>query len=103
MGASLSRRPYVSRMNDVDNCGMGLAWECPMRWTDLEPTGAAGVRSCLECKKEVFVCTTRADFQEHAGAGRCVAIPAGTADDDRGLMVGWPDTTLLRGGYDIEL
>lgn len=54
--------------------GARFEFECSRRWEDLEPTRDSAVRRCEECQRSVYFAPSEATFQEHAAAGRCVAI-----------------------------
>jgi hypothetical protein len=71
------------------NCGLAagepprvrFAFTCPRRWEELVPTGAPGVRSCEGCGELVYLTPGRREAEEHARAGRCIAVPAPLATE----------------------
>ncbi len=72
----------LERPARVFNCGAAdvadrkvrFTYQCPNRWQDLTPTADAAIRYCAGCKKNVHACDTKAEAEEHAWGGRCVAI-----------------------------
>lgn len=69
-----------------------FAFQCPKRWETLAPTADATVRFCQLCQENVYYSETIDDAEDHAFAGRCIAIPKPLSDggvDD--LVLGRPD------------
>ena len=56
------------------NCVNAFEFECPRYWDTLTETDKETVRYCEECKENVFLCETPADFVTHGEQGHCVAI-----------------------------
>jgi uncharacterized protein (TIGR02996 family) len=56
-----------------------FAFECPNRWADLTPTADSKVRFCGQCRKNVHRCESREEAEQHAVAGRCIAISSRVA------------------------
>lgn len=50
-----------------------LEFECPMNWFDLTPTYDARVKYCDSCNKDVHLCITQDELDDHAEQGRCIA------------------------------
>lgn len=72
------------------NCGLEEArkadkrvrftFTCPKRWQTLLPTDSESVRHCQHCDERVHSCSTVAEAEAHAFAGRCIAIPRQLTD-----------------------
>lgn len=45
---------------------------------------AVQVRSCQECKKDVYVCTTAAELREHVDQGHCVSFKNWDSESELG-------------------
>jgi uncharacterized protein (TIGR02996 family) len=64
------------------NCGkakrqslpLRFAYECPNRWSDLEPLPKGNDRFCKNCRKTVHFCASKEEAEAHAVQGHCVAI-----------------------------
>ena len=80
----------------VLNCGeaageepaVRFAYECARSWETLVPTGEEGQRYCGGCGERVFLCGGRREAEEHALAGRCIAVSAGLAERVRAEVTG---------------
>ena len=62
----------------VENCGaedaFKMAFECPKRWDQLQPTDNPRVRHCDACQQSVHYCDTIVEARAKAGRSECVAI-----------------------------
>jgi hypothetical protein len=97
----------VERLGHLRNCGAAgdpdpavrFAFECPNRWESLTPTADPRVRSCDHCRQHVHRCSTRAEAETHARAGRCITVPArlvrAVAGDLTRHITGRPDPLAL--------
>jgi hypothetical protein len=73
---------------------MTLSFRCARRWEDLRRIDGRGdVRFCDDCAAAVHRVRTRAEFEAHAAAGRCVALD--DDDDDGGSKVGRPGSSYV--------
>jgi hypothetical protein len=77
------------RLPLIENCWVDFKYRCPQRWDALEPTSKPGVRTCSECKREVFFCETDQDAVDHARKGDCIARRE--RSDVPTITVGWPE------------
>jgi len=57
----------------VDECD--FEFKCPLHWDDLVVTADNDIRFCHECRKNVFRCRSRNEFEAHRSLGHCVAAP----------------------------
>lgn len=62
----------------VENC-LKFRFECPKRWSELQPTKLAGERHCETCRRTVYYCETIAEARAHAAQNHCVAVDVATA------------------------
>jgi hypothetical protein len=51
-----------------------LAFQCPMRWTDLNKTSSPLVRHCDRCDREVRFTSHPESFAQARARGQCVAV-----------------------------
>lgn len=63
------------------NCS--VTFSCKKLWAELAPTGNASVRTCADCRQNVFRCQSPDQLKRHIAAGHCVAI---VMDDDESKM-----------------
>jgi hypothetical protein len=99
----------VKRNDRILNCGQAapqalavrFAYQCPNQWETLSPTGEAGVRSCGDCRRNVYFCDSVAAVERHAGKGDCIAVPravtASVYQELTSCLVGMPDVHQLWG------
>ena len=66
----------VSRVS-IEACGTEFEFRCPKRWERLVATADMKVRSCTECQRLVFYCTSMREARAHALNGECVAVDLG--------------------------
>lgn len=59
----------------IQNCEVRFRFQCPKQWEALQETGEAGVRSCSQCQKQVYLCQSRKEVTQHARQGHCIAVP----------------------------
>lgn len=81
--------------------GVIFEYQCHRRWEDLRPTGFEAVRTCPDCKEQVYYCDTIMKARDHAWADHCIAVDLGVIrrDDDlqpARMYLGRPSPALLR-------
>ena len=59
----------------IQNCKVRFRFQCPMQWDALQETGEAGVRSCSQCQKRVYLCQSTEEITQLARQGHCIAVP----------------------------
>ena len=60
----------------IQGCEVRFQFQCPKQWDALRETPEAGVRSCSQCQKHVYLCRDTSEVARHAQAGHCIAVPA---------------------------
>lgn len=65
----------------IQGCEVRFQFQCPKRWDALGETPEAGVRSCDQCQKRVYLCRDTREVAQHARAGHCIAVPAWVLSD----------------------
>lgn len=86
-------------MAKIENCDVRFRYRCPKDWDALVSTQDAGVRHCLACDKDVYLCDSVAAFLRHAERGHCVAVAEFKDQGDNPesserlpvMSVGWPE------------
>jgi uncharacterized protein (TIGR02996 family) len=84
--------PWISALKRparVLNCGgagaadprLRFTFLCPNRWGDLTGPPGASVRFCGDCRRNVFMCSSVEEAEDHARKGDCIAISSRTALD----------------------
>jgi uncharacterized protein (TIGR02996 family) len=63
----------VSRLR-IEACTDLFRFRCPKQWENLRGTADPRIRACDACRKSVHFSDTIAEAQDHARAGRCVAL-----------------------------
>lgn len=48
-------------------------YECPRNWFELSSTNKAGIKFCVECKKDVHLCITQDELTDAIKKGVCIA------------------------------
>ncbi len=61
----------------IENCDEHFAFECPLKWENLQLTANHKVRHCDACDKDVYYCNTVDEARTHASEGQCVTVPLG--------------------------
>jgi len=56
----------------IRNCR--FAFKCNKQWADLRETRFSKVRFCVDCQRDVFLCTTDGELREAVRLNRCVAL-----------------------------
>lgn len=59
----------------IQNCEVRFQFQCPKQWDALAETTEAGVRSCGQCQKRVYLCESTQEVARHAREGHCIAVP----------------------------
>jgi hypothetical protein len=59
----------------IQNCEVRFQFQCPKQWDALQATPEAGVRSCDQCQKRVYLCESAQEATRHARKGHCIAVP----------------------------
>ena len=60
--------------NDEARIACQFVFRCPQTWNRLTLTENAGIRHCSECKRDVHLALTQADFRQYGKEGKCVAV-----------------------------
>lgn len=60
---------------DIETCAVTFGFRCPRTWDALTRTADPLVRFCSACDERVYFAATFDEADEHAEAGRCVALP----------------------------
>lgn len=74
----------------IEECGLGLVFECPREWELLTPTDNPRIRTCGVCSHQVHHCATIAEARKHVVQGRCVAVLSSVFREPDDLD--WPAT-----------
>lgn len=74
--------------HSIENCMLQFAFQCPRRWDRLKATEDVAVRSCDQCRRNVYYCCSMDEVWRHARAGDCVALDCRIAGAAVGL---YPD------------
>ena len=67
MGTSTHR----TDVHEFINCE--FEYECPKNWFELDTTNKAGIKHCVECKKDVHLCITQDELAHAIKKNFCVA------------------------------
>lgn len=79
----------MTAKNDWFEASCDMEFICPRRWSALKPTKDKDIRFCGECKQNVHLVESEAEFNKQASAGRCVVIITET-ETEESLVVGIP-------------
>lgn len=76
-----------------------FAFSCPRAWEMLDPTGVPNVRHCTTCATDVHLSRSRAEAEERARRGECIAVPreivGAVASEVTRFVTGHPDVAAL--------
>lgn len=82
-----------------DILGCAMDYSCTKQWSELVPTANPRVRTCLDCKSPVTLCTDQNSLDRLATGGQCVAYLSQEGNSVR-MTVGLPSRGNLRAFLD---
>lgn len=69
MGSTAKQKPLNHKFLNCE-----FEFECPKNWFDLTPTYDANVKYCDSCNKDVHLCVTQEELDNHAAQRHCIAF-----------------------------
>ena len=82
-----------------DILGCAMDYSCTKLWSELVPTVDPRVRTCLDCKSPVTLCSDQNSLDRLATGGQCVAYLSQERNSVR-MTVGLPSRGKLRAFLD---